>query len=286
MREVVVIAGSVAASVVVTLAVAVRVVGRPPGRLIRTNHRGLEVPAVLGIAIAVGSAVGVPLAAVLASVAEVGLLEESIAVGWAVLLMAAAGSWDDLRGDERPRGFKGHLRALRGRALTGGIVKVGAAVAAGAVAAGFLPPRGAPPLAHLVEVVALTGLSANLVNLLDRAPGRAGKVVVMLAVPLVLLGDLGWAAAAAPVFGALVAVLPMDLREKAMLGDAGANPLGAVIGVGLAASLGETGRLVAIAILLALNLASEKWSFSRAIDRVPPLRWLDGLGRKDEVAPK
>ncbi len=71
-----------------------------------------------------------------------------------------------------------------------------------------------------------------------------------------------------------------------MLGDAGANPLGAVLGVGLAASLDEPARLVAIVVLLALNLASEKWSFSKAIEASPPLRWLDGLGRPDQLAPK
>ena len=53
-----------------------------------------------------------------------------------------------------------------------------------------------------------------------------------------------------------------------MLGDAGANPLGGVLGLGLALSLDETWRLVAIGVLVLLNLASEKWSFSKLIERV------------------
>ena len=32
-------------------------------------------------------------------------------------------------------------------------------------------------------------------------------------------------------------------------------------------------------VLLALNVAAELVSFSAVIDRVPPLRWLDRLGR-------
>ncbi len=32
-------------------------------------------------------------------------------------------------------------------------------------------------------------------------------------------------------------------------------------------------------MLIALNLASEFVSFSRVIERVPPLRWFDQLGR-------
>ena len=64
-----------------------------------------------------------------------------------------------------------------------------------------------------------------------------------------------------------------------MLGDAGANPLGGVIGLGLALSLGETWRLLAIGVLVLLNLASEKWSFSKLIERSAPLRAFDMWGR-------
>jgi UDP-GlcNAc:undecaprenyl-phosphate GlcNAc-1-phosphate transferase len=75
-------------------------------------------------------------------------------------------------------------------------------------------------------------------------------------------------------------VLPADLSARGMLGDAGANPLGAVWGLGLAAATGTFGRIVTIAVLLVLNLASERWSFSAAIDRTPILSALDRLGRK------
>jgi hypothetical protein len=70
-----------------------------------------------------------------------------------------------------------------------------------------------------------------------------------------------------------------DLRERLMLGDAGANVLGAALGLGvvLACSPGvRTGVLVAVALL---NLASERVSFSRVINAVPPFRALDRFGR-------
>jgi hypothetical protein len=41
------------------------------------------------------------------------------------------------------------------------------------------------------------------------------------------------------------------------------------------------GRLGVLAVLVVLTAASERWSFSGAINRVPPLRWLDGIGRSD-----
>lgn len=274
----------------VSIAVAVsvfRLVGpRAPARLMRSNYRGVDVPVVLGLPLAAAGITSVTLTAMAVALVETEVLEEGIAVLWPFILMAAAGLWDDLRGDEHARGFKGHLGAVRGRALTGGIVKIAGGALSGLVAAAFLPTRGAVPVAHVLEVVVLVGLSANLVNLLDRAPGRAAKVSLAWALPMLALGSPDWAAAAAPVFAAAAVLLVFDLRERGMLGDAGANPLGAVLGVGLAASLAEPARLVAIVVLLAFNLASEKWSFSKAIEASPPLRWLDGLGRPDQLAPK
>lgn len=283
-----VLAGFVAVQMVVAAGAAFVVLGwreqQHPPTLVRTNVRGIRVPAILGDALVGGALPGLLLLMMLQG--RLTRMAYTIAVLVVLIVMWAAGTWDDRRGDERPRGFRGHLSALRGRSMTGGMLKIIAGLLAGLIAALFLPDGGAGHLAHIGETILLVALSANLVNLLDRAPGRAAKMSLLVGLPLALFGAVHWAVAAAPVLGALVYCLGPDLRERAMLGDAGANPLGAVLGVGLAASLGEPGRLVAIGVLLVLNLASEKWSFSKAIEATPPLRWLDGLGRKDEVAPK
>ena len=188
--------------------------------------------------------------------------------------LALAGAWDDRRGDEAARGFRGHLGARR---LTGGIVKIAAGGAAGLAAAALLHREDLP-------VAALTALAiplcANLFNLLDRAPGRAGKTALLLGLPLLALGDAQWAVAAAGAFGALAAVLPADLGERGMLGDAGANPIGGLIGLGLADSLGRAPLAVVVVVLLLLNAASERWSFSKVIEETPLLRKLDAIGRK------
>jgi hypothetical protein len=126
----------------------------------------------------------------------------------------------------------------------------------------------------------LVALGANTINLFDRAPGRAGKVVVLVATPLMALGDVHWGIATAGLLGALLACLPLDLEERAMLGDAGANPLGALLGLGLALSLDGPARWAAAVALVALNLASERWSFSAAIAKQPWLHRLDRLGRR------
>ena len=64
-----------------------------------------------------------------------------------------------------------------------------------------------------------------------------------------------------------------------MLGDTGANPLGATVGLAAAQALGPRGRLVALAVVTALTLASEKVSFTRVIESTPVLRELDRWGR-------
>jgi hypothetical protein len=190
-----------------------------------------------------------------------------------ISVLAVGGLADDLFGDERAKGFRGHITAaLQGR-LTGGFLKIVAGGVAG-LGAGFLVSSGRTA----VEIALLVALSANLVNLLDRAPGRATKVSLAVALPLLLFGSAVWGAGSGGLWGATVAVLAFDLREKGMLGDSGANPLGGVLGLGLGLSLGEPGRLLALVVVTALNLASEKVSFSAVIDRTPVLRALDRAG--------
>src|SRR5262249_20922898 len=79
-------------------------------------------------------------------------------------------------------------------------------------------------------------------------------------------------------FGAAVALLPEDLGERAMLGDSGANALGALLGVAAAASLSRPARLTLLAAITGLTAASEVISFTAVIERTPALRWLDMLG--------
>jgi hypothetical protein len=83
------------------------------------------------------------------------------------------------------------------------------------------------------------------------------------------------------VFAGAVAVGAwFTLRERAMLGDTGSNLAGAIAGVWLLTSLDETARLVALAVIAALTIFGEFRSISATVDRVPPLRWLDSLGRR------
>jgi hypothetical protein len=254
-------------------------IARHSARFVRVNFEGREVPAVLGDALCAGAVSGLAALAVVDAVAawvDAGRMIAAVALVTVVLW--AAGRWDDLQGDEQSRGFSGHLSAARSGRITGGLVKLIAGGVVGLVAGAIVAEGRA-----IVEIGLVIALFANLLNLLDRAPGRAGKVALLTGVPMALLGSSSWAFAAIAPGGALVACLWFDLRATGMLGDAGANPLGGVAGLGLAAALDEPGRVAAIAVLLVLNLASERYSFSRAIERVGVLRALDRLGRRPSL---
>ncbi|GAV31484.1 hypothetical protein emb_1c0207 [Coriobacteriaceae bacterium EMTCatB1] len=217
-------------------------------------------------------------------------------LGTAGVLAVAASAFglvDDAYGTGDARGFKGHLTALvRGRLTTGGLKLVGigvASVAAARAVAGFAE-WGESPIGVLAAGASVA-LSANLVNLLDLRPGRALKAYVVLALAGAVLVGLSAARVAGGSFvpvaaligvallGPAVACWRYDLGERAMLGDAGANAMGAVAGLAIVSALPLAGVVAFGAVALALNLLSERVSFSAVIERVRILAWLDGLGR-------
>jgi len=240
------------------------------GRLAAENHRGVLVPRALGPLLA---------AAALAWTAAYDLLREVGPEAWTLLLggllVSAAGLVDDLV-PTGPRGLRGHLRALAGGRVTTGIVKAVVTIGASVVVVARLGPGAAW---EAVAAVGLLAASANVWNGLDVRPGRALKAYLPIGLAFVLAGDVAAAPVALGVFlGALVA-LPFDLRELAMLGDAGSNLLGFSAGLGLVLILPGWALALAAAVAVALNLVAETMTFSRAIERARPLRWLDGLGR-------
>lgn len=192
------------------------------------------------------------------------------------------GGYDDLAGarpeQARDKGLGGHLAALRAGRVSAGAVKVAGIGTAAAVAAVLIRRgTGAGALVDGVITAGLVAGTANLVNLLDLRPGRAGKAGV-LAAAAGLSGPSGGLVAGP--LGATLAVLPADLGERVMLGDSGANALGALLGLRLAAIPARAPRAGLLAAVVALTLASEKVSFTKVIDATPGLRELDRLGRR------
>jgi UDP-GlcNAc:undecaprenyl-phosphate GlcNAc-1-phosphate transferase len=191
---------------------------------------------------------------------------------------AGLGFVDDVLGGDDERGWRLHLRALAARRLSAGGLKLVGGGALALVLAALA--GGGDSVGRVLVDGAVIALAANLANDFDRAPGRAVKTAVVAWVPLaVVAGTAPEGVALAPVVGAALGLLPDDLGERLMLGDAGANALGAVLGVGAVLALGPWARVALAVVLASLNLAAEMVSFSRVIDRVAPLRLLDRLGR-------
>ncbi len=261
--------------------------GRPPGgekTWTRTNHRGDPVTLLEGPAVAA--------AAVGATLVLPGMeCRDKLALAVAGAGAGAFGCYDDLAGSGGRRGLRGHLGALAGGEVTTGAVKIIGIGAAGLAASLLLRPRGGGLAGRAADVVinaALVAGTANLLNLFDLRPGRAIKAGLAGAVAVGAAGGAeGLAAVAAPA-GAAIALLREDLGEKAMLGDAGANALGAMLGAAAARSLPRRTRLAALAGIAGLTLASEKVSFTKVIARTPALNWVDMLGRRpvpDQAVP-
>jgi hypothetical protein len=180
-------------------------------------------------------------------------------IGWTVALrrspavatVVVIGLADDLWSGPQ-RGFRAHLRAGR----TTGVVKL-----LGIPLVGLLATRR-------VSGAVLVGLAANVLNQLDTRPGRALKAYVIAA--LALDAPLGLA----------VLLLPYDLREMAMLGDAGANGLGALLGLKSVERFTGRGRFAAIGVLAGLTLLGERTSLGSLIERMRVLSQIDRLGRR------
>lgn len=251
----------------------------------RTNHRGASVPTAAGLAVVlavVAAEAGLGVAEAAGLDVDAGAEAGRRLVVLAVLGFGLLGLVDDLVGVGESGGFRGHLAELaRGRLTSGGIKLVGGAALSLVVMAAIQPGS----VGRILSDGALVALAANLANLFDRAPGRTIKVSVLAFVVLVVaVGASASLLGVALTVGAAVGVLAADLRERVMLGDVGANVLGAALGIGVVLTCTPTARTVVLVVVAGANLASEWVSFSRVIDRVEPLRTLDRLGRREAPA--
>jgi UDP-GlcNAc:undecaprenyl-phosphate GlcNAc-1-phosphate transferase len=229
----------------------------------RPNFRGAELAFPLGAATLASALVALAPLAPLDALVDEGLLEPELG-RWITYVVGIAflGLFDDALGrgaaEDTARGWRGHARA---------------------VTSGELARRGEEGAQYVADI-ALLLLATNLLNLFDTGPGRAEKVFALIAAGLCIGA---WTAVPLELLGPLVAPIAVGaaytLRERAMLGDTGSNVLGALAGIWILTSLDETGRIVALIVILLVTAYGEFRSLGSLIERVPPLRYLDSLGR-------
>jgi UDP-N-acetylmuramyl pentapeptide phosphotransferase/UDP-N-acetylglucosamine-1-phosphate transferase len=257
------------------------------GGHVKANYRGRALPFPLGALTLLAALLALIPLMLLAVLASADLFHPEL---WPaavyVLGVLALGLIDDTLGEraqpgpdgERtaPRGWRGH-----GSAVLRGELSTGALKAAGSLGLALLAMSwlGLSNGRWLLAVGVLV-LATNAFNLLDLRPGRSTKAFVLLGLGLGLgsgsprqLWALGLFAGPALVAGLY------DLRERAMLGDTGANLLGALAGLWLVLSLSGTGQVIALILLAALTVYGELRSISGFVERTPGLRQLDSWGR-------
>lgn len=247
----------------------------------RPNHRGVELAFPLGVLLVVSSILALAPLAVLDDRAGLDLLDPELQ-RWVVYLLGIAllGILDDALGlgssEGSPRGWRGHLRAVASGRLSTGAIKAAGAVA---LAAYVVSGTGNEWPMYLVDV-ALLVLTTNLFNLIDLKGGRVEKLLALVFAGL-CLGS--WSLVPIEVLGVFLAPFLVGARytlgERAMLGDTGSNLAGAIAGVGLLITLGDTAQVIALAVVLGLTVFGEFRSISAVIERFPPLRFIDSLGR-------
>jgi UDP-GlcNAc:undecaprenyl-phosphate GlcNAc-1-phosphate transferase len=261
----------------------------------QVNYRERRLPFPFGVLIVAAALIALIPLVLLARLAGSSVFHpEVLLIAVYALGVATLGLIDDTLGEDRAgpstprnpsgssptrptrRGWRGHGRAaLRGELSTGALKAAGSlGLALFAMSfEGLSKPRWLLAVGVLV-------LATNAFNLLDLRPGRAIKAFVLLGAGLTLgsmevrpLWSLGLFVAPALVAGLY------DLRERAMLGDTGANLIGALAGLWLVLTLSGTGQLIALALLVAITLYGELRSISALVERTPGLRTLDSWGR-------
>ncbi|WP_240372282.1 hypothetical protein [Brevibacterium zhoupengii] len=260
---------------------------RTHDKVVRTNHAGNDVSLVEGPAVTAGLVAG-------------SLLIEEPRQRAATLLVTTVagglGAVDDFLESGDSKGLRGHLDALaRGEITTGAIKVIGIPIAS-IVAATILRTGGNNHglfsshrttadqtwWGSTVDVVVTGGViagTANLFNLLDLRPGRALKTGLLTLAFMPHRHNLTWAPSAA-IAGASAAAWPDDLDGAVMLGDTGANALGAALGTILVENSTAKQRALVLTGLVGLTLLSEKVSFTSIIESTPGLREIDAFGRE------
>jgi UDP-GlcNAc:undecaprenyl-phosphate GlcNAc-1-phosphate transferase len=244
----------------------------------RPNYRRRELPCPFGVLALIAAVLALIPLTLLERLASTSLFHPELApIAVYSLGVLGLGLLDDtLAPESGARGWRGHAAATMRGELSTGALKAAGSLGLALLAMSWL---GLSDGRWLLAAGVLV-LATNVFNLLDLRPGRATKVFVALGAGLTLgAGELRslWALGlfAAP---ALVAGV-YDLRERVMLGDTGANLLGALAGLWLVLTLSGTGQLIALVLLAAITVYGEFSSISGLIERTPLLRQLDSIGR-------
>ncbi len=272
-------------------AVVFRVVARTmtKGGHLRINFMGRYIPTSLGIGYALLSIIMILAASILKNCSNEFGSQLMIIVGAFCLL----GLMDDLIQTREKGGFKGHLARMGAEGdVSTALLKAFFGLAVSLLAASLFWRNEGWLLATVNALI--VALSANAVNLLDVRPGRAVKGFCAASL-FILIGSLigaltGGKAGILPVTWFLIgpfliwtaAYAGIDFKCRGMMGDAGSNVLGAVLGLLVVWELSAPMRWVTLGLLIGFHLFTEAVSLTLLVERVGLLKRIDSLWIKPE----
>lgn len=193
------------------------------------------------------------------------ILQEKLIPGVMFLYLGGItflGMYDDLQGEKSCKGFRGHFQKFwcKGEITTGLYKAAGGLILGTLVAA----PGGGSGGEWLLKGIFLA-LFSNFFNLLDTRPARAAKFFFLFSFVFILVYKVN----ILPLFtlwSALYIYLYWELKQKIMLGDAGAYLLGGALGFYLITVFSPGVLLFLTALLAILHYFGEKFSFSRFLE--------------------
>lgn len=240
---------------------------------LRQNYQGKTIPSGLGLLLMINSLMILPFMLLFLLVEPPMILIKGFMLG----VIAFVGTVDDFMGDSSSRGFKGHVKVLiKEKRFTSGGLK-----AAVGLLAGFM--LGVFTGNHFIEVginALVFAFSVNTFNLMDVRPGRSIKLYILFSFMILLWGRDQVVLLITPILGAVLRILPLDLKEEGMLGDIGSNILGASAGFFLVVLFDYPVKIILLGFLLLIQWVGDHISFTRLIEKYSTLRYIDNLGRK------
>ena len=186
------------------------------------------------------------------------------------------GILDDLIGEKKIKGLRGHIRALFSGVLTTGGIKAILGLFISIIVSNYISVT----FKDFIINSLIIGLFTNLINMFDLRPGRATKVFAFFALIFILSGLITEKSYIIySLFGILIPYVRLDLKAMAMMGDVGSNVLGFTLGILAATGFTFAFRITILIFLIAFHLLAERISFSKIIDNNRVLKYFDSLGR-------
>lgn len=253
------------------------------GQRLQTNFKGELIPQGIGILFVFCS---LPWYALWLAAAQL-YLQAALDIATVFLLLltlfavSLLGFIDDMLGTRKVLGLKGHFQALLAGELTTGALKA----IGGLLVASVISSYWSHSLREIIVSTLVLALFTNLLNLLDLRPGRAIKfylcLLIVFGLSLIMSGKYQLLVLMLPFIGTVIGYFPFDLKASCMMGDAGSNVLGISAGMLALGPLDYRGKLIVLAILIAVHIFAERYSLSEIIAHNKILSLLDNLGRQN-----